>query len=924
MASTTTGGVLPLDDIKRLTALEVGQRLGILTRDVANPDTARYAFRGATNSTWLQFFPDGRFHNHRNGHGGSGIDLVLQFLGGAPDWMPDQSRFREACERIATEFGIDSERDRVNERSRVLATTVRSSRLDSPDALAKLFESRRGPGLANLEEAERLIGSLGLPVERVSIARLYHDGAAYPAFMPAVPWLGTRILRKPGANGEDVPGGWSMDAAKAYFDDEQSGRIFVLDLDGYKPGGEHGDRLIRPGRTDLERLLRTLERSDIPPAAVVLSSVDDEGGVKAHIYFVGTTRAGTIAERERWYDLLARTFASKVERLFPAERAATFATDPGPRGLSRIMRLPGFPKPGRPEAAVVLCGAGDSDRVDFPRLVETRPIAFTRCVPYKGNPRPAQFELGAVCRRRFEDESEDAWMVLGSNLWPLRRCLDVEGDQPGIRLRYHDIRGHARYEVASIAALTNGADQAREAQRLAAKGVQVSTGHGQALMQALGYWADRDSADPLLTVSRPGWHRTEGRLVYVNGETVCGANWSYVGPPTRSQRAGSLEDWISRVQSLARTPAAIVALGCAFAPPLLELLGYEGFGVHLSGPSSSGKTLCAKLAQSVWGRPSEIVTWNGTANGLEFRFSEFNDALVVFDEIKEASPAHVARLVHAISDGVGRTRSNQSGTAPLATRRWRVVVLSTGENSVAEVLGAEAQGGQAVRMVDINVGRGDACHDAEHAEAVRRFLEPGHFYGTAGDAWVKHICEAEGRLELEKRIEAAHGRLQSGGTDPELGRILRRLALVEVALHLAHGAELLPGVTPEVASTSVDWAARMVRSERGKTNSPERRALELLHQSFLSNPNSWPSMGEYPHCREAIGIRCGPVNDSFGQVWICEGMLKACGLLRGAGVSARRFLSWAKEQPGLVLESDKTRVAGLQAHWHKLDFSWDG
>ena len=46
-------GPVPVDAIRALSALEVGERLGILTQDVENPQSGRYAFKGC-HFPWLK------------------------------------------------------------------------------------------------------------------------------------------------------------------------------------------------------------------------------------------------------------------------------------------------------------------------------------------------------------------------------------------------------------------------------------------------------------------------------------------------------------------------------------------------------------------------------------------------------------------------------------------------------------------------------------------------------------------------------------------------------------------------------------------------------------------------------------------------------------------------------------------------------
>ena len=512
--------------------------------------------------------------------------------------------------------------------------------------------------------------------------------------------------------------------------------------------------------------------------------------------------------------------------------------------------------------------------------------------------------------------------MVGRSIWPLSRTVDLSGAEPGVRVRYHDVNGVVRYAIVSAASFTNRTDQMREGQRVAELGVQIATGRGQQLIEAIGHWYDKPTVDRVgTTVRKPGWHTVNGRRVYANGDRVYGAPFLFNGPPERNKRAGDLYAWIEQAMELARTVVAVLVLGMAFAGPLLRFLGVEGFGLHLSGRSSTGKTLLAKLGLTVWCDPEDFLTWNGTKNGFEHKLSKFNDAFLLLDEIKEANPATVAQLAHAISDGVGRVRSNQPGTDNLKTRTWRIALVSTGETTVSDYLGANAQGGQSVRLIDVPVEAGEACVDADHAARVESFIEDRRQFGTAGDAWAQYLVDLDesGRVRLKEALGAHRSRLRAiADSDPELGRIAAKLALLETALNEAHRAGLLPSVPPERAEEVVTWALAAIRCERGSAVSPETRALALLRQSLVAEPLRWPHEDDYDKAQAVIGVR--PDRRERDQVWVCEGMLKKCGLLTAAGVSARRFLQWAVKE-GFAKKLPKGRIAGAQRNWYRLDFA---
>jgi hypothetical protein len=118
-------------------------------------------------------------------------------------------------------------------------------------------------------------------------------------------------------------------------------------------------------------------------------------------------------------------------------------------------------------------------------------------------------------------------------------------------------------------------------------------------------------------VSRPGWVSTSGGTVYVLPEEVIGSarepvvfqNLHSVEPAFSS--SGTVEEWKQNIAAFAAGNSRLVfSLSCAFAGPLLGLVGEQSGGFHLRGLSSIGKTTTLDLGASVWGPPQKYRrTW---------------------------------------------------------------------------------------------------------------------------------------------------------------------------------------------------------------------------------------------------------------------------------------------------------------------------
>ncbi len=221
--------------------------------------------------------------------------------------------------------------------------------------------------------------------------------------------------------------------------------------------------------------------------------------------------------------------------------------------------------------------------------------------------------------------------------------------------------------------------------------------------------------------------------------------------------AGTLEEWKNTIGTWSNgNSILILAVCCAFAAALIKLLDHENFGINFIGKSSSGKSTSLQAGCSVWGKGSTgqggyAMSWNSTTNGLEGIAMLHNDTLLALDEMGQASGRTVNETTYMLSNGVGKTRSRRDGTAK-APRKWRCVVLSTGEKGVAEKIsddGKQAQAGQLVRIVDIpadaGVGLGvfEDLHGHASAQTFADTIKQAAMthYGHAAREFIKLIQE---------------------------------------------------------------------------------------------------------------------------------------------------------------------------------------
>jgi uncharacterized protein (DUF927 family) len=242
----------------------------------------------------------------------------------------------------------------------------------------------------------------------------------------------------------------------------------------------------------------------------------------------------------------------------------------------------------------------------------------------------------------------------------------------------------------------------------------------------------------------------------------------------------------------------LLALGTAFAAPLLKPLDAEPGGFHLRGASSLGKSTAMLVAASVWGGHDRLKRWRSTDNALEATALEHNDALLLLDELREADPKTLGASIYMLAHGNGKVRLSRDATAR-PSLNWRVMLLSTGEIGLAdhvESAGGRFHAGQEARITDIpaDAGQGfglfDSLHDFPDGGTLARHLAKAtkDHHGHAIHAFIERL--AKGRESVKARWEKAREPLVNALIQkPEAAgmvyRVANRFALCAFAAELA-------------------------------------------------------------------------------------------------------------------------------------------
>jgi len=316
---------------------------------------------------------------------------------------------------------------------------------------------------------------------------------------------------------------------------------------------------------------------------------------------------------------------------------------------------------------------------------------------------------------------------------------------------------------------------------------------------------------------------------------------------TAMTAAGTIEGWRDSVAvKCAGNPLMIVAVSLAFAGPLLEPLGLDGGGIHLRGASSRGKSTVQRVAVSVWGSPRFLHSWRATANGLEGVAAASNSTLLALDELAEISGREAGAAAYMLANGTGKARASRTGAARAAAR-WRVMVLSSGEITLADKMaedGARSAAGQAVRLLDLaadgrTYGAFDTLNGARDGAAFADLLRAttAMHYGTAGTAFVAAFLE--NRDDATKTVREAMASFRDlaarrfGMTgEGQSVRASDRLGMIAAAGELAT-AWGITGWTPGAATeAALDVLGGWIDGRGGSGPAEAREAVERV-RAFL-------------------------------------------------------------------------------------------
>lgn len=256
---------------------------------------------------------------------------------------------------------------------------------------------------------------------------------------------------------------------------------------------------------------------------------------------------------------------------------------------------------------------------------------------------------------------------------------------------------------------------------------------------------------PLLMPTSLGWQHDDtfaydSRLFTKDGEQIV-PMYGFDNINETMGVKGTLDAWrmvIHGVIQMERWDILSMML-IGFASPLMRFTGLNGVTFHLCGNNSGlGKTLCQRLASSVWGVPDKFrVTPNTSPIAMVNRLGMLGNLPLLVDEITHKGRADsewFPEFLSQMSDGRGKDRmDSQTNAERRNTTTWSSIALMTSNKHMLDYLTAErnhGSEGEIRRLVEIMFDKELKLTELTKSLFVDTLPEN---YGVAGEAYARWL-----------------------------------------------------------------------------------------------------------------------------------------------------------------------------------------
>lgn len=303
---------------------------------------------------------------------------------------------------------------------------------------------------------------------------------------------------------------------------------------------------------------------------------------------------------------------------------------------------------------------------------------------------------------------------------------------------------------------------------------------------------------------------------------------------------GTLDGWrmvIHGVIQLERWDILSMML-IGFAAPLMKFTGLSGVTFHLCGNNSGlGKTLCQRLASSVWGNPDRFrITPSTSAVAMVNRLGMLGNLPLMVDEITHKGRNEsewFPEFLSQMSDGRGKDRmDSQTNMERRNTTTWATIALMTSNKNMMDYLTAErahTSEGEIRRLIEIVFYKELKLTPLIQALFVETL--PNN-YGVAGEAYARWLVRNAENVRMFTKNMYAEVFNRFGAAGDERFWIAGCSAILAAAALLgSKNANIIDLPIPQIR----DFLLNTVKHMREESKRNRRTALDVLNEFTKRN-----------------------------------------------------------------------------------------
>jgi hypothetical protein len=295
---------------------------------------------------------------------------------------------------------------------------------------------------------------------------------------------------------------------------------------------------------------------------------------------------------------------------------------------------------------------------------------------------------------------------------------------------------------------------------------------------------------------------------------------------------GTLDEWrriAMRVTELERPDITSMML-LGFAAPLMRFTGLNGVTFHLCGNDSGrGKTLCQRLASSVWGNPDKFrITPNTSPVAMINRMGMLGNLPLLVDEITHKGRNEAEwfpEFLSQMSDGRGKERmESQTNSERRNTTSWASIALMTSNKHMMDYLTAErshGSEGELRRMIELVF---DRPLELDPYTKDLLFTKLPENYGVAGEAYARFL--SNNVAYVQETVRAVYSQTFDAfeASGDERFWIAGCACIIASARFVAQ-----TGILPVKVSEIAEFLMKAVQGIRAEVRGAKRDATDVLN-----------------------------------------------------------------------------------------------